>query len=1081
MPALEGAPRSRRASSLMGTAHGGRPSHSDDSTTRRAGLLDAMATSTSSRAMTATSSRTPSRCSSSRSRSRRDGTRARATRANAAGDDEDETRAREGRRAAFGPSTADARRVRDELSERSLTSAGWDDARGFLAKRASTALGRAACETLEPATTSREATRWLDETEAAMAMESAHGVSLDFGGMLTAEVRRGFFKTRQGSPLGGDELAATAAFLESARRLKSSIEGVTESGEVPRALEPLRRIVRDVMTHGELVEKIRGAVVETGEFRDNASQALRRARAQKGAAEGKLKKAMQGKGTPTMHQGRMVLAVAAPAPPDVLVVGTAAGGAMVLIEPPGIVTLNRELAQAVDAEKSAIDAIKRELSNDISLVVDELLECLDVVVRLDVVTAKCRYSQALNGVRPVFSKFTDDEGVFYDEHVFEDDDEDDQPTIEDDEAENEASDAMTPSNVREEERTQLLVELVGLRQPVLASQAIEAAAERRRAAAEEAEMKQEGNDGVRPTGGASTGYKVATRGSIKSASGKETDFYDELYNEEYDDECDDDDGTAPKLKGPVPVDIFASKKTKVVVITGPNTGGKTAAMKAVGLAALMAKSGIFIPAERAVVPFFDKVLVDIGDDQSLMTSLSTFSGRLTRAQAILEQCTPESLVLMDEVGTGTSPAEGAAIGYAMLKSLAGIVSGQLGACLTFATTHHGQLKALKYEYEEFENAAVEFDEADLRPTYKLLWGVPGRSSALQIATRYDLDGDVIDEARNLLGEGLISLDDTISKLETARRDADEDISAAIGMLDEIDSTIPRVEVTMGSINSIKEATEYSQAGAIMNMMREAKVRIADAARKEKQKNAVAPSKISAAAAGETDREREMRMAKEAAEQLKAEQEALAANWIPSPDEEVKINSTGMSGKVVSVDGSTVTVQAGRMQVKVNVDDISQGYTPSTTAPKMKIKKVRGASLAARRADDLLATSGRVSKPPPSSGAKNSFGEFELSDDDLRATVGDNVIVKKSGFKGKVIDDEDGLLTVQAGPNRVLAPAHTVEIVQAVKSQKTVSKKKKGKKGGFNLPNATKTEAPKPSAESSASSLAALQAKFGKKN
>ena len=503
---------------------------------------------------------------------------------------------------------------------------------------------------------------------------------------------------------------------------------------------------------------------------------------------------------------------------------------------------------------------------------------------------------------------------------------------------------------------------------MLASQAIEAAAERRRAAAEEAEMKQEGNDGVRPTGGASTGYKVATRGSIKSASGKETDVYDELYNEEYDDECDDDDGTAPKLKGPVPVDIFASKKTKVVVITGPNTGGKTAAMKAVGLAVLMAKSGIFIPAERAVVPFFDKVLVDIGDDQSLMTSLSTFSGRLTRAQAILEQCTPESLVLMDEVGTGRSPAEGAAIGYAMLKSLAGIVSGQLGACLTFATTHHGQLKALKYEYEEFENAAVEFDEADLRPTYKLLWGVPGRSSALQIATRYDLDGDVIDEARNLLGEGLISLDDTISKLETARRDADEDISAAIGMLDEIDSTIPRVEVTMGSINSIKEATEYSQAGAIMNMMREAKVRIADAARKEKQKNAVAPSKISAAAAGETDREREMRMAKEAAEQLKAEQEALAANWIPSPDEEVKINSTGMSGKVVSVDGSTVTVQAGRMQVKVNVDDISQGYTPSTTAPKMKIKKVRGASLAARRADDLLATSGRVSKPPPSKAA-----------------------------------------------------------------------------------------------------------------
>ena len=161
-------------------------------------------------------------------------------------------------------------------------------------ERASTALGKAACETLEASTTSREARKALDETEAAMAMESKHGVSLEFGGMLTAEVRRGFYKTRQGSPLGGDELAATAAFLESAKRLKTSIEGVTESGRRPRALVPLRAISGEMITHSELAEKIRGAVEETGEFRDNASPELRRARAQKGAAEGKLKKAMQG-------------------------------------------------------------------------------------------------------------------------------------------------------------------------------------------------------------------------------------------------------------------------------------------------------------------------------------------------------------------------------------------------------------------------------------------------------------------------------------------------------------------------------------------------------------------------------------------------------------------------------------------------------------------------------------------------------------------------------------------------------------------------------------------------------------------
>lgn len=979
---------------------------------------------------------------------------ARARRAHVRAKDADvpggEVERREHRVPAFGPSRADARAVRDALVDRSLAQAGWDDARGFLAKRASTALGKEACATLDAATNSREAERALDETEAAMAMESKYGVSLDFGGMLTAEVRRALFKTRQGSPLGGDELAATAAFLESARRLKASIEGVTVSGELPAALEPLREIVRGMMTHAALAEKIRSAVEETGEFRDNASPELRRARSQKGAAEGKLKKAMQGKGTPTVHQGRMVLAVAAPPPPDALIVGTLMGGAMVLIEPPGIVALNRELAQAVDAEKNAIDAIKRELSNEISVVVEELLDCLEIVVRLDVITAKCRYSQALNGVRPEFSAFTDNEGELIADVA-------------------ETLDFVTERSVRQE-KSMLLLELVGLRQPILVSQAIEVAMERRQASAAAAAA-----DSLTAT--QQVGYKIATRGAIKSAAEKEDEF--DYFDDEDDGIEEDEQEELRKVKGPVPVDIFASKRTKVVVITGPNTGGKTAAMKAVGVVALMAKSGIFVPAERAVLPFFDKVLIDIGDDQSLLTSLSTFSGRLTRAQAILEQCTPESLVLMDEVGTGTSPGEGAAIGYALLKALAGIVPGQRGACLTFATTHHGQLKALKYEHEEFENAAVEFDEADLRPTYKLLWGVPGRSSALQIATRFNLDSEVIQEAREVLGEGLVSLDDTISKLETARRDADADITTAIRLLDEVDSTLPKIDEAVNYIQSARDSAAYSQASAVMAMMRESKAKIAEALRKEKQQNAVAPSQISAAASGETERERIVRLAREAAEQAKAEQDALVADWIPSIGEDVKIISTGMSGKVVSLEGSTVVVQAGRIQIKANLEDVSQAFIATSTPPKMRLRKVSGASQAARRVDELVATSARVAKPTPSNNSKSTVGNFELSDDDMLATVGDIVVVKKTGFKGKVIDNDDGLLTVQAGPQRVLAPAHTVEIVGPSGDKKQMSKKKKDKPS-FKLPSATNNE--KPAADtSSASNLAALQAKFGKKS
>jgi len=951
--------------------------------------------------------------------------------------------------------------AREELSARSLTNAGWDETRAFLSSRASTSLGKEACERLETCGTTAEAERALNETAAAMAMESTHGVSLEFGGMLTAEVRRGFFKTRQGSPLGGDELAATCAFLDSAKRLKVSIEGVTESGEPPKALAPLRAIAYEMSTHSELADMIRNAVDEAGEFRDNASQELRRARSQKGAAEGKLKRALQGKGTPMTHQGRMVLAVPAPAPPDVLIVGTMAGGSVILIEPPGIVALNSEMARAIDAEKSAIDAIKRELSNAIAAVVEELFKALDIVVHLDVIAAKCRYSQALNGVRPVFSNSCGDEEIIVTEDNRGDDDDDD-----DDNEFSGTSALYAPSS--------LALELLGLRQPVLASQAIQAAQERRQAAL----------DAVGTPKGASTQvYKTATLGSIKKMQKKESENEYDFDFDEIDFEEDEiDEGMKPKLKGPVPVDVFASKRTRVVVITGPNTGGKTAAMKAVGLAALMAKSGLFIPAEKAVIPFFDKVLIDIGDDQSLLTSLSTFSGRLKRAQAILEQCTPDSLVLMDEIGTGTSPGEGAAIGYALLKALAGLVPNQRGAGLTLATTHHGQLKALKYEYPEFENAAVEFDEADLRPTYKLLWGVPGRSSALQIATRYELDADVIADAREMLGEGLVSLDDTISKLETARRDADADIAAALGMLNEIESIIPKVQIAMDAVTQSREAAAYAQASGVMSAMRDNRTRIAEIARKEAQRNAPALSKISAAASGETDKVRIERLRREEEERLRAEQELLDGSWYPDEGEAVTIISTGMSGTVISVVDTQVTVQAGTLfQIKVNVSDLKPSSGAAASSMKLKTRSVRGASQAARRADDLLAASARTPNAPKPTTAK--VMNFALSDDDMQATVGDIVVVKKTGFKGKVIDDDDGLLTVQAGAQRVLAPAHTVEITGSAKSvEKSVSKKKKDKIKGFSLPQATNSSsAPNTSSKPDAlSSLDALQAKFKKK-
>ena len=175
--------------------------------------------------------------------------------------------------------------------------------------------------------------------------------------------------------------------------------------------------------------------------------------------------------------------------------------------------------------------------------------------------------------------------------------------------------------------------------------------------------------------------RAARRAAARKLASKKKKRADAKGDEEADDEYDalllgnrgaSISDETPATRGPVPVDVFVFLSTRCVVITGPNTGGKTAAMKAVGLASLMARAGLFIPAEIANLPWFDDVLVDIGDSQDLMQSLSTFSARLAKQRAVLRACTPRALVLMDEVGTGTSPAEGAAIGGALLERLAGV-------------------------------------------------------------------------------------------------------------------------------------------------------------------------------------------------------------------------------------------------------------------------------------------------------------------------------------------------------------------------------------------------------------------------
>ena len=216
----------------------------------------------------------------------------------------------------------------------------------------------------------------------------------------------------------------------------------------------------------------------------------------------------------------------------------------------------------------------------------------------------------------------------------------------------------------------------------------------------------------------------------------------------------------------VPISLALGGEERLLVISGPNTGGKTVALKTTGIAALSAQSGIPVAAQRAVAALFDRVLVDIGDEQSIAADLSTFSSHMLNLKAMLDEATPNSLVLVDEMGTGTAPEEGAALAVALLDEF------HKKKCIVLATTHHDRLKTYASTTPGVLNAAVEFDDRNLRPTYRLMVGVPGGSSGIAIAQRLGLARNIIEHARSLLTPEAHEAAELIAYLHRSRDELD---------------------------------------------------------------------------------------------------------------------------------------------------------------------------------------------------------------------------------------------------------------------------------------------------------------------
>lgn len=446
-------------------------------------------------------------------------------------------------------------------------------------------------------------------------------------------------------------------------------------------------------------------------------------------------------------------------------------------------------------------------------------------------------------------------------------------------------------------------------------------------------------------------------------------------------------------KNVISSDIYLGEEYNVIMITGPNTGGKTVTLKTIGLIHLMGMCGLLIPAkEGSKIAFYNEIFADIGDEQSIEQSLSTFSSHMTNIVDIMSKATKESLVLFDELGAGTDPTEGAALAAAIIENL------KARGSKVVATTHYSELKGYALRTPDVENASVEFDVTTLRPTYRLLIGVPGKSNAFEISRRLGLSESVIKEAKDFIAEDNLQFEDLIRELQEksiiAKRDAREAILAkedALKLKRKYEEKLEKLDKTRDKayMDARKEAKDIisnakDEADEILKAMRELE-------------------KMGISSGGRNRLEEERRKLKES---LENKEKSLYSQKEQKGEsiEEIKLGmeaylpSLNQNVIIISLPDSKgeVLVEAGIMKISVKAKDLRALDKP---VKKAKEKKKREVKLNLSNIESRVDLRGMDSE-------EACFRADKYLDDAYMANLGEVTIVhgKGTGVLRKAIND-----------------------------------------------------------------------------